>query len=300
MGDQRSVSNVFIKLFCGALRVVLMHLVLLFKVHVNCHCCTWACVCLKCLHLCSAVGWLCVSLEWRDSSPLLKYRGFVNDSREYFGGRGIARLPSSSQLQRVHLRRRCVLRRRKDCTQAFLFTTSACTSEEEGKAFFLTKSASSSEEEEQVSSSQCGFVLRRRRRTGLLPHNVGEFMQLVLRFVLSMSASRGVPALRMRLCWGTTQAGSLVTATHLEENASGASWGEAVAVGPRFHSPRRRLLKGLSNQEFQVAGRCRQSREDEEKSSTTVITSLGTVAKSVTDTDASVAKFTKIRQKEHL
>ena len=95
--------------------------------------------------------------------------------------------------------------------------------------------------------------------TGLLPHNVGEYMQLVLRFALSMSAWRGVPALRMRLCWGTTQAGSLVTATHLEENASGASWGEAVAVGPRFHSPRRRLLKGLSNQELQVAGRCRQS-----------------------------------------
>ena len=133
MGDQRSVSNVFIKLFCGTLWVVSMHLVLLFKVHVNGHCCTWACVCLKCLHLCSAVGWLCVSLGWRDSSPLLKYRGFVNNSRENFGGRGIAGLPSSSQLQRVHLRRRCVLWRRKDCTQAFLFTT-----EEEGKAFFLT------------------------------------------------------------------------------------------------------------------------------------------------------------------
>ena len=70
------------------------------------------------------------------------------------------------------------------------------------------------------------------------PHKIGEYMQPVLRFVFSMAASRGVPALRMRLCWGTTQAGSLVTATHLEENASGASWGEAVAVGPRFHSPR--------------------------------------------------------------
>ena len=78
------------------------------KVHVNGHCCTWACVCLKCLHLCSAVGWLCVALGWRDSSPLLKCRGFVNNSRENFGGRGIAGLPSSSQLQRAHLRRRCV------------------------------------------------------------------------------------------------------------------------------------------------------------------------------------------------
>ena len=97
---------------------------------------------------CCSVG--CVS-TWggeTDSSPL-KSTGDFCVSRD-FGGRGIARLPSSSQLQRVHLRRRCVLRRRKDCTQAFLFTTSACTSEEEGKAFFLTKSASSSEEEEQV------------------------------------------------------------------------------------------------------------------------------------------------------
>ena len=98
--------------------------------------------------------WLCVFITptggGETGSPPPKSGGFVNDSREYFGGRGIARLPSSSQLPRVHLRRRCVFRRRKDCTQAFLFTTSACTSEEEGKAFFLTKWASSSEEEGQV------------------------------------------------------------------------------------------------------------------------------------------------------
>ena len=36
--------------------------------------------------------------------------------------------------------------------------------------------------------------------------------------------------------------GLLVTATHLEENSSGASWGEGVAVGSRFHSARGRPL----------------------------------------------------------
>ena len=36
--------------------------------------------------------------------------------------------------------------------------------------------------------------------------------------------------------------GLLVTVTHLEENSSGASWGEGVAVGSRFHSPRGRPL----------------------------------------------------------
>ena len=43
--------------------------------------------------ICSSGCWLCVSLGWRDSSPLLKFRGFINDSREYFGGRGTARCP---------------------------------------------------------------------------------------------------------------------------------------------------------------------------------------------------------------
>ena len=59
-------------------------------------------------------------------------------------------LPSSSQLQRVHPRRRCVLWRRKDCTQAFLLAMSASTSEEEGQALLLTTAASTSEEEGQA------------------------------------------------------------------------------------------------------------------------------------------------------
>ena len=42
--------------------------------------------------------------------------GFVIDDRGCIGGRGIARPPSSSQLPRFLLRRRCVLRWRKDCT----------------------------------------------------------------------------------------------------------------------------------------------------------------------------------------
>ena len=93
-----------------------------------------------CLSCCS-VG--CVS-TWggeTDSAPL-KSTGDFCVCCDFFGGKGIARLPSSSQLQREHLRRRYVLRRRKDCTQAFLFTTSACTLEEEGQAFFLTMSVS--------------------------------------------------------------------------------------------------------------------------------------------------------------
>ena len=67
-----------------------MHLDETFDVHVN----------NRCLFLCAAlglvsayrvsielcVGWLCVSLGWRDNSQLLKHR-------EYFGGRGIARCP---------------------------------------------------------------------------------------------------------------------------------------------------------------------------------------------------------------
>ena len=47
-------------------------------------------------------------------SPPPKSSGFVNDGRGFFGGRGIARPPSSSHLRRVHLRCCCVLRRRKD------------------------------------------------------------------------------------------------------------------------------------------------------------------------------------------
>ena len=166
------------------------------------------------------------------ASPLLKYRDFVNDSREYFGGRGIAHCPlphNFREYRDLHTvacptSQRRHVPRRKDCTQALpLHNDRRCTSEEEGTG--------------PSSSQNRASLYFGGRGTGLLPRNVGEYMQLVLRCVLSMSASRGVPsALRMRLCWGTTQAGSLVTATHLEENSSRASWGEGVAVGPRFHS----------------------------------------------------------------
>ena len=50
------------------------------------------------------------------SSPPPKSRGFIIDSREYSAGRGIARKPSSSQPQCVHLRSLRVLWRRRDCT----------------------------------------------------------------------------------------------------------------------------------------------------------------------------------------
>ena len=88
-------------------------------------------------------------------SPPLKSSGFFIDDRGYIGGRGIARPPSSSQLPRVLLRRRCVLRWRKDCTsglpphtagfvpqrerdRALLLTTTMGTSEEEGQVLLLT------------------------------------------------------------------------------------------------------------------------------------------------------------------
>ena len=160
----------------------------LFNVHVNCHCCTWACVCLK-SSTCLSGWWLCVPLEWRNSSPLLKFRGFVCDSREYFGGRGIARCPLLHSF-------------RENFSDFAVYVGGERIAH-------------------RPSSSQRRHVPRRKREgllphkigeflggggTGLLPRNVGEYMQLVLRCVLSMSALRGVPALRMRLCWGTTQA----------------------------------------------------------------------------------------------
>ena len=199
------------------------------------HCCTWACVCLKSLHLCVSLG----------GGTALRSSSTVASSTT---------AASASEEERLH---------------AALFLTvsasttakSLCTSEDKDCTgfFFFTKSACTSEKKERPSSSQNWRVPRRRMNWfffhsvglyfggGILPRNVCEYMQLVLRCVLSMSASRGVQALRIRLCWG------------LEENSSGASWGEGVAVGPRFHSPRKRPLEGLSIQEFQVAGRCRQS-----------------------------------------
>ena len=187
---------------------------------------------------CCICSMLVVRWGGETGSPPLKSNGFFFMNGGFFGGRGIARLPSSSQLPRVHLRRRCVLRRRKDCTQAFLFTTSACTSEEEGKAFFLTKWASSSEEEGQVlllamSVSTCSSCF------------------VCLEHVSFAGSPRVVNALGLG---NNACVGLLVTATHLEENSSGASWDEGVAVGSRFHSPRGRPLEGSSGQEFQVAG----------------------------------------------
>ena len=54
----------------------------------------------------------------------------------------------------------------------------------------------------------------------ILPHKIGEYMQLVLRCVLSMSASRGVPANALVL-GNNASVGSLVTATHLKESRPG-------------------------------------------------------------------------------
>ena len=70
--------------------------------------------------------------------------GFVIDDRGYIGGRGIARPPSSSHLPRVLLRRRCVLRWRKDCTSG-------------------------------LPPHTAGLHLGG-RGTGLLPHNDGDFL----------------------------------------------------------------------------------------------------------------------------
>ena len=57
---------------------------------------------------------MCVPLGWGDSSPPLKSSGFFFMNRGFFGGRGIARPPSSSHPRCVHQQCRCVLRRRKD------------------------------------------------------------------------------------------------------------------------------------------------------------------------------------------
>ena len=131
-------------------RAVLMHLDETFDVHVNCHClfplrCTWACVRLKSLH---CVGrWLVVCYTWvgrQLSTPQVPWL-HQRQPRELWRKRDCT-LHSSSQLQRVHLRRRCVLRRRKDCTQAFLLTMLVSTSEE-GQAYLLTTAACTSSQQ---------------------------------------------------------------------------------------------------------------------------------------------------------
>ena len=116
---------------------------------------------------------------------------------------------------------------------AFLFTTSACTSEEEGKAFFLTKIGEFLGGGGTGPPHNVGLYFGG-GETGLLPRNVGEYMQLVLRCVLSMSASRGVPIANALVLGNNASVGSLVTATHLEENSSGASWVKESRSGPGF------------------------------------------------------------------
>ena len=95
--------------------------------------CTWACICLKRQLV---ERWLCVfwcpTGMWGDRLPPPKSGGYFCVSRGFCGGRGIARLPSASQLPRVHLRCPCVLRRRKDCTQAFLLTYSRASGGRDG------------------------------------------------------------------------------------------------------------------------------------------------------------------------
>ena len=50
----------------------------------------------------------------RKGSPHPKFSGFINNGRGYFGGRGIAHLPSSSHSRDALLPRLRGLRRRKD------------------------------------------------------------------------------------------------------------------------------------------------------------------------------------------
>ena len=57
---------------------------------------------------------MCVPWCGETGSPPLKSSGFFFLNRGFFGGRGIARPPSSSHPRCVHQQRRCVLRRRKD------------------------------------------------------------------------------------------------------------------------------------------------------------------------------------------
>ena len=69
------------------------------------------------VHLVVLVERLICASHWggETGSPPLKSCGFFFFlNRGFFGGRGIARPPSSSLLRCVHLQYRCVLRRRKD------------------------------------------------------------------------------------------------------------------------------------------------------------------------------------------
>ena len=88
--------------------------------------CTWACLCLK-RHFCCVLvdvtrGCECYGTPTgggEKGSPPPKSSGFINDGRGYFGGRGIARLPSSSQFRGGLLPHLGGLRRRKDWHLSF-------------------------------------------------------------------------------------------------------------------------------------------------------------------------------------
>ena len=80
------------------------------------------CLVARCLVVCSVGG-------GKTGAPLpTKSSGFVSDDREYFGGRGIARLPFSSQPRGGLPRRLRVLRRIGTFT--LLLTLTWCSSEE--------------------------------------------------------------------------------------------------------------------------------------------------------------------------
>ena len=106
-------------------------------------------------------------------SPPLKSCGFFFMNRGFFGGRGIARPPSSSHLRYVHLQYRCVLRRRKDWHLSLPLHMSRCSSdpassEGEGQALFLTMSVRSASAC-WLCSAGCSTVgtLRRYHQSGL-------------------------------------------------------------------------------------------------------------------------------------
>ena len=57
---------------------------------------------------------MCVPLGWGERLSTPKSNGFIFMNHGFFGGRGIARPPSSSHARCVHQQCRCVLRSRKD------------------------------------------------------------------------------------------------------------------------------------------------------------------------------------------
>ena len=168
--------------------------------------------------ICSSGCWLCVSLGWRNGSPLLKFRGFINDSRDYFGGRGTAHHPLPHSF--------CV----------YIIAVAVYVGGERIAHCLPPHNVGMCLGGGGTGPPPHNVGLYFGGGTGFLPRNVGEYMQLVLRSqfrslgalflpptakswkkrgmhcecktcwwrgvpgsVSSMSASRGLSALRMRM-----------------------------------------------------------------------------------------------------